>query len=378
DGLLSRGRIEKLGTKGCFVVLEHYGGSDTGEGVIIERERITVKDVKHAIKWALNYLLKEGFLQNLGEIVCVGHRVVHGAEKYKQAVLVDKHVRKDIDRLSKFAPLHNPHNLDGIQRCTHLFKHVPQVAVFDTAFHQTLPEKAYLYGISPEFHDKYGIRKYGFHGTNHKYCALKAAELLKHMPKRMITCHLGNGSSVTAVKNGQSVDTSMGFTPTDGLIMGTRSGALDPEVVLYLLRELKAKPAKIDEFLNKESGLLSIAGTSDVRELWERAVKGDKSSTLALDMLGYEITRYIGAYAAALNGLDCLVFTGGIGENAWYVRSEACNNLGHLGIMIDTDKNQKNEHIISTPDSKVTVFVLKANEELQIAREAAAVWKENQ
>ncbi len=378
DSLLIKGHIDRLGSEQCTFKVDRFYAGPTGIGEVVEQQPFHLKDVKHAIPFILDYLLKEGILKSLDEIVAVGHRVVHGADKYNSAALINAEVKQNIRHLSKYAPLHNPHNLVGIERCEKLLKGVHQVAVFDTAFHQSMPNWTYLYGIDPDFYAEHGIRKYGFHGTSHKYCSLKATEFLGFMPKRMITCHLGNGSSITAIKNGLSVDTSMGFTPTDGLIMGTRSGAIDPEVILYLLRELKQKPEKIDQFLNKESGLKSIAGSGDVRDIWNNARHGDQQSALALDMLSYEIARYIGGYAATLNGLDCLVFTAGIGENAWYVRAAVCANLSFLGLQIDEDKNQRNHHDITGPDSIVKVFVIPANEELQIAREAAQPWKDNQ
>lgn len=376
DSLLVKARFERLGTKRPEFISERFYDGATGPGEIIDEQPTKVEDVGDALKAALDFLLKERLLTSLNEIVAVGHRVVHGAEEFKEAVIATSDVQKRIKVLSQFAPLHNPFNLKGIELSQKLLK-VPQIAVFDTAFHQTLPKKAYLYGISLDFYKEHGIRKYGFHGTNHKYCALRLKEILGQMPRRLITCHLGNGSSITAIEDGRSIDTSMGFTPTDGLIMGTRSGAIDPEVILYLLRDLKQSPSKIDDFLNKESGLKSITGSADVRDIWAKVCKGDENAKLALEMLSYETARFIGAYAVALNGLDALLFTGGIGENAWYLRSEICNQLGHLGVMIDTDANQSNHEEISSQKAKVRTFVLKANEELQIGRETLSLLERN-
>jgi len=367
DALLVRGRIERVGTPEAMLRFERFfsGGSGTEEEV---QEYPVMVGADNALPFLLDLLLRERLLGSLRDIAAVGHRVVHGGALYAAAAVVDDKVLRDIEELSRFAPLHQPHNLHGIRQSMRLLR-VPNVAVFDTAFHQTMKPKVYLYGISPELYRRYGIRKYGFHGTNHKRCALAAGEILGGMPRRMVTCHLGNGSSVTAVLDGKSVDTSMGFTPTDGLLMGTRSGAMDPEAVLYLLRELHKSPKKIGEFLNQESGLKAIAGTEDVRDIWRMACDGDENAKLALDMLAYRIAGFIGSYAAALNGLDCLVFTGGIGENAWYVRSEVCRQLGHLGVRLDTDRNQANVQEISAQDGKVKVLIIPADEELQIGRE---------
>lgn len=372
DSLLFRGRIERLGTERATLITERFYGSSTGDGEVMEEEPTDVKDAKRAIPFILDLLLRQHALGSLKEIVAVGHRVVHGGERYDRAALVTEEVKADIRAFAKFAPLHNPHNLVGIERCERLLKGTVNVAVFDTAFHQTMPEKAYRYGLGAELHEKYGIRKYGFHGTNHKYCSIAAGELLGTRPRRIITCHLGNGSSITAIQDGMSIDTSMGFTPTDGLIMGTRSGAIDPEAVLYLLRELHQTPERIDEFLNRKSGLKSIAGSADVRDIWRKARRGEQEAILALDMLVYQVVKYIGSYAAVMGGLDCLVFSGGIGENAWYVRSAICNLLGHLGIRIDTEQNQRSHWLITAPQSRVPVLVIRANEELQIGRDVSA------
>ncbi len=369
DALLLKGRVERLGSPDALLVLERFYGSGEDAGTLMEERPAGARDVHHAIPLILDLLLKERFLRSLDEILAVGHRVVHGAETYTTAVVVTSVVEEDIRELSRFAPLHNPFNLDGIRRCKALVGGAPSVAVFDTAFHHTMPREVFLYGISPRLYERFGVRKYGFHGTNHKYCSLRAKELLGTMPKRLVTCHLGNGSSVTAIEDGLSVDTSMGFTPTDGLIMGTRSGAIDPEAVLYLTRELRLSPEKVDAFLNKESGLKAIAGSSDMRDIRRKADRGDPDARLALDMLIYRIRRFIGGYAATLGGLDCLVFTGGIGENAWYVREAVCERLEYLGILLDRTKNRANDHEISSSESKVKVFVIPANEELQIARE---------
>ena len=368
DTLLIKGGLDRLGEKGSTLVLERFYTTKGGLGETLEATPSRIKDVGHALPFILDLLLKEKTISSLKEITGVGHRVVHGAEKYAVATIVTPTVLRDIDSLSAFAPLHNPYNLQGIMRVQELLPGVPNVAVFDTAFHQTMEPKTYLYGLPPEYHDKDGIRKYGFHGTNHKYCSLRTAELLGKMPSKLITCHLGNGSSITAIRDGKSADTSMGFTPTQGLIMGTRSGVLDPEVVLYLVRRFRSVD-KVEEFLNKECGLKAIAGTSDMRDIWKAVNEGDPRAKLALDMLIGRVLHYVGAYAATLDGLECLVFTGGMGENAWYIREGACSGLTHLGVKLDQEKNRANAATISAPDSKVKVLVIKANEELQIGRE---------
>lgn len=369
DALILTARLERLGSPEARLHLQRWYAAPGGVGEEILEAPVHLKNVAHALPFLLDLFLTEGLLRSLKEIIAIGHRVVHGGEFFSAAARIDDETLSRIEELAALAPLHQHQNLAGIRRARKLLPGVPDVAVFDTAFHQTMEEHVYLYGISPELYQQYGIRKYGFHGTNHKYCSGAAAELLGGMPARMVTCHLGNGSSVTALKSGRSVDTSMGFTPTDGLMMGTRSGAIDPEAVLYLLRELHKSPARIGEFLNKESGLKAIAGTEDLREIWGRAEHSDPFALLAFRMLCYRITLFIGGYAAVLDGLDSLVFSGGIGENAWYVREAVCGQLGHLGVLLDDERNRENALIISSSLSKVKVLVIPANEELQIARE---------
>jgi acetate kinase len=372
DGLLLKGSIDRLGLPGTLLLLQRFYAAPDGLGETLEETPTHLKDVRHALPYILDLLLKERALRSLKDVAGIGHRVVHGAEKYTAATIITPAVLADIESLSAIAPLHNPYNLQGIRRCQELLPRVPNVAVFDTAFHQTIEPKTFLYGLPAEYYEKHGIRKYGFHGTNHKYCSLRAAEILGRMPSRLVTCHLGNGSSITAIKDGKSVDTSMGFTPTQGLIMGTRAGVLDPEVVLWLAKHFRSIE-RTEEFLNKECGLKAIAGTSDMREIWKAVNEGDGRAKLALEMLTARIIHYVGAYAATLGGLDCLVFSGGMGENAWYLREEVCASLRHLGVKLDEEKNLENAEIISAPDSKVKVLVLKANEELQIGREAKAL-----
>ncbi|MBU3941841.1 MAG: acetate kinase, partial [Nanoarchaeota archaeon] len=287
-------------------------------------------------------------------------------------VIINNEVMKKIDELSNLAPLHNPANLAGMKVCKELLPKIKQVAVFDTGFHSNMPEKAFIYGIPYAYYKKYGIRRYGFHGTSHKYISRKAAEILNNDYKKLkiISCHLGNGSSIAAIKNGKSIDTSMGFTPLEGVVMGTRSGDIDPAVILFLMKKEKLSVKEIDDILNKKSGLLGISGISpDVRVLWASEKKGNKRAGLTLDILGYRVAKYIGAYAAAMNGVDAIVFTAGIGENAYYLRERILKNFEYLGLRIDKTRNKNNETIISADNSKIKVLVIPTNEELQIARE---------
>lgn len=305
-----------------------------------------------------------------------GHRVVHGGEYFKNITPVDEEVKKKIRELSILAPLHNPYNLVGIEAVERILK-IPSYACFDTAFHQTIPEYAYLYGLPYELYEKHKIRKYGFHGISHKYVAYKACEILKENIKdfRIISIHLGGGASVCAIKNGKSVETSMGFTPLEGLMMGTRAGSFDPEIVVYLLK-LGYTLEEVEAFMTRKGGLKGISGkTFDVRSLRDEELKQDHLSELALDMFVYRIRRFIGSYTAVLGGIDILIFTGGIGENAYYLRKRICDNFEYLGIKIDYEKNKSNETIISKRGSDVYVMVIPTNEELQIAREVYEVTK---
>jgi len=328
-----------------------------------------------AVKLALQTLLRKKVIKNLGEIQAIGHRVVHGGEKYRNAAKLTRQVVAEIKRLCALAPLHNPPNLAAIMACTKAVKNVPQVAVFDTAFHQTLPEVAYLYTIPLQLYKKYGIRRYGFHGTSHHYVARETIKLLGKKNSKIVTCHLGNGSSVCAVLNGKSIDTSMGFTPLEGLPMGTRCGDLDPAIVYKLQEILKLGTKEIDELLNKKSGLKGLSGiSSDIRDLWKN-YKKNRLARLALSILAYRTAKYIGAYSAAMKGLDAITFTAGIGENAWYLRKEICGYLPHFGVKIDAAKNRKNSTQIQAKKSRVKVFVIPTNEEKEIAMETALVLK---
>ncbi|MBU1018453.1 MAG: acetate kinase [Patescibacteria group bacterium] len=334
-----------------------------------------IKSQHAAFKFGIDHILASEVIKDLSEIEAVGHRIVHGGEKYVSAVKVAPTVINEIKKLSSLAPLHNPHNLEGIKASQKLLKKAPDVAIFDTAFHQTMPEKAFMYPLPEKLYKKHNIRKYGFHGTSHKYVAEEARKYLgKRKSGNLITCHLGNGASITAVKNGKSIDTSMGFTPLEGVMMGTRSGDIDPAIIFHLMDKLKMKPEKIYEMLNYESGIKGIFGKNDIRELRDEFFKKKtKKSALAFEMYCYRIAKYIGSYLVALGQLDALVFTGGIGENAWYIRKWICD---YLKIELNHKKNKRVEYPqklqkISWGTPKV--LVIPTNEELQIAKETLEV-----
>jgi len=365
---LLAGHVDGIGLSRCAVRITTRAGT--------EEKRILVKDHVDAVMIALKSLKDKKVIRDYSEINAVGHRVVHGGEHYSEPTLINDKVVRTIKELFDLAPLHNPHNLAGILACKKMLPRVPQVAVFDTAFHQTLIPEAYLYALPYELYEKYRIRKYGFHGTSHKYVSMQAIRLLGKKESRIITCHLGNGASLTAVKNGKSIDTSMGFTPLEGLIMGTRTGSMDPAIPIYLARDTGYKMNDLDNLFNKESGLLGISGlTRDVRDLHRASLKKNKKAELALRMFARRAAFYIGGYTALLGGLDALVFTAGIGEGAWFIRRDICKYLEPLGIMINDKLNKKNQVIISKPGSKVKVYVIPTNEELQIARETEELVK---
>jgi acetate kinase len=322
-------------------------------------------------------LKEKGIIKKYDEIDALGHRVVHGGEYYSKPTIIDEKVIRTIKKLFDIAPLHNPPNLAGIIACRRILPNIPQVAVFDTAFHQTMPPEAYLYALPYELYEKYKIRKYGFHGTSHKFISHQAIKLLGKRESKVITCHLGNGASLAAVKNGYSVDTTMGFTPMDGLVMGTRVGEMDPDIPLYLIKDKGFKLKEIENMLNKKSGLLGISGlTQDVRDLRKYALKGNKRAKLALDMFAHRVAFFIGGYMALLRGLDALVFSAGIGEHAWHVRRDICRYLEPLGVLMDYELNKKNHLLVSKPSSKVKIYIMPTNEELQIARETKDVVKD--
>jgi len=372
--MLAKGLLERIGLNES--ILTHKPtGKDTYK-VITD-----IPDHTTGINMVMEVLChpRHGVIKNINEIKAVGHRVVNGGENYKESVLVDNDVKKDIEACIELAPLHNPANLKGILSVEKLIPGVPQVAVFDTSFHQTMPDYAYMYAIPYEYYEKYKIRKYGYHGTSHKFVAQKAAEILgkDYNQIKIITCHLGNGASITAVHKGQSIDTSMGFTPVDGLIMGTRTGEVDPGVLVYIADKEHLNVTGVSNMINKKSGVFGISQiSSDMRDLHTAAEAGNKKAILALKMYAYKVKKFIGSYIAAMNGVDILVFTGGIGENDFRTRKRICSDMENLGILFDDDVNNGSsgkDIIISRPDSKVTVIVVATDEELVIASDTRTI-----
>lgn len=366
ENVLASGLCERIGIDGR---LKHKGK----ENYEVEQ---TMNNHQDAIKIVIDALLSNdyGVISNINEINAVGHRVVHGGEHFTKSAIVTDEVLKAIEECIELAPLHNPANLMGIRACERLIPGVSQVVVFDTAFHQTMPEKAFLYGIPYELYEKHKIRRYGFHGTSHKYVSQKAADILKKDIKdlKMITCHLGNGGSVSAIDGGKSVDTSMGFTPLEGVIMGTRCGDIDPAIVSFIMEKENLTNKEVDEIMNKKSGVLGLSGvSSDFRDIEDAMKNGNKRAKIALDTFHYKVAKYIGEYTSSLNGIDAIVFTAGLGENSKTSRQEICNYLKWLGIEIDDDKNSKRgeEIDITSSNSKVRVLVIPTNEELVIARD---------
>lgn len=335
---------------------------------------------ENAIKLVLEALTdkEHGVINSLDEIGAIGHRVVHGGEKFATSTIITEEVVEAIEECNDLAPLHNPANLIGIRACKKIMPNVTMVAVFDTAFHQTMPAKAYLYGLPYEYYENYKIRRYGFHGTSHDYVSKRTLEKagLDKDNSKIIVCHLGNGASVTAVLNGISVDTSMGMTPLEGLIMGTRSGDIDPAIIEHIMKKEGKTIEQVQELLNKESGVYGLSGiSSDFRDLEEASDNGNERANTARKVFCYRVAKYVGSYVAAMNGVDAIAFTAGVGENDEYVRKEVCSYLGYLGITIDEDKNNQRaeELVISTADSKVKVCIVATNEELAIARETVAL-----
>lgn len=371
--LLAKGLVERIGMEvGC---LKHQA---TGKEKF-EKE-MPIEDHTVGIKAVLDALLDKeyGVLSTLEDIEAVGHRVVHGAEEFVCSQLITDAVVAQLEECSVFAPLHNPANILGIKAVTAVLPTVPQVGVFDTAFHQTMPAYAYMYALPHEYYDKYRIRRYGFHGTSHKYVSAKGAKFagLELGYSKIITCHLGNGSSIAAVVNGKSIDTTMGFTPLEGLIMGTRCGNVDPDVVTYIQEKEGLTPAEMSKVLNKKSGFLGLSGvSSDARDLNAAANDGNALAKLTLKKLTYDITKFIGAYAAAMNGVDLIVFTGGIGENNSRLRRRVCENLTYLGVKFDYEANtvRGEDAMLTLPDSKVKVALITTNEELMIARDTMEI-----
>ena len=369
ESVIAKGLVERIGIEGSCLTHRPAGKDKVVLPSVIPDHVDGIKKVLAALVDP-NY----GVIKSMDEIDAVGHRVVHGGEIFDKSVLITEEVLKKIEGLSDMAPLHQPPNVAGIRACQKLMPNTPQVGVFDTAFHQTMPPVAYMFGVKYDEYKKYGIRKYGFHGTSHRYVSEYAAKLLGKPVEesRIITCHLGNGSSITAVKGGKSVDTSMGFTPLDGVLMGTRCGSIDPAIVPILMQKLNLDAAGMDKYMNKECGVLGISGvSSDFRDLESAAAEGNKRAQLALDMFCYQVKRYIGAYAAAMGGVDAIVFTAGVGENDIGTRAKVCSGLEFLGAELDPERNNVRGKVteISKADSKVKVYLIPTNEELVIARD---------
>jgi len=374
--VLVAGVVEKIGLKGSF--LKHQ---KDGVKVLLEGE---ILDHQAGIDYILGVLLSEkhGCIASLDEIDAVGHRVVHGGEEFNSSVYITDDVIKKMEECIDLAPLHNPPNLKGIEAITQLLPNVPQCGVFDTAFHQTMPKKAYMYAIPKTLYNQYGIRRYGFHGTSHRYVSSRACEMLgvDFKEQKIISCHLGNGASIAAIQNGESVDTSMGFTPLEGLVMGTRAGDLDLGAVTYIMDKEKIGTRSASVLFNKHSGLLGLTGiSSDMREIQDAASEGNEIAQLGLDVYDYRVKKYIGAYAAAMGGVDILIFTGGIGENSGSRREVICKDLEFLGIEVNKEVNIGvigDEKVVSTENSKTTVMVVPTNEELVIALDTKNIVEE--
>lgn len=373
---LAEGGVEKIGLPDAFIKVKLDDGSK-------KNIALDISDHTGAIKAILNILTDAelGCIKSFDEIDAVGHRVVHGGEKFNKSVLITTEVKDMIKECYGIAPLHNPVNMAGIEAITQVLPQVPQVAVFDTAFHQTMPRKAFMYALPMEFYTRDHVRRYGFHGTSHRFVAQKVCDMLgvDINEQRIIVCHIGNGASITAVKNGKSIDTSMGLTPTEGLMMGTRSGDVDPGAIVYLMDKYNLSPKDMLDIINKKSGVQGITGfSSDMRDVVEAAEeKGDDLAQLALDMYELRILKYIGAYAAELNGVDIIAFTGGVGENQVNTRKVVCRNLEYLGVKIDEQLNEQlwhgKEGVVSLPESKVKVAVVLTDEEYMIARDTQAI-----
>lgn len=372
EQVLAEGRVERIGQENAIITHQSQGKEKVSKTMPILEHTVAIRE-------CLNLLTdpQQGVIKNVSEIDAVGHRVVHGGESFSDSVLIDDRTKEILDSLAELAPLHNPANVMGIRAAEKIMPKTPQVAVFDTAFHSTMPSHAYLYAIPYTIYQRYKVRRYGFHGTSHKYVSQRAAEMMGRdiADLKIISCHLGNGASIAAIAGGKSVDTSMGFTPLEGLMMGTRSGDIDPGAIFYIMRKEGLTLHEIDSMLNKHSGLFGIAGVSDMRDIEKGIEEDDKLCKLAFDIYEYRIRKYIGSYIAAMNGVDAIVFTAGIGENTPALRSQLVANLPYLGISINEENNRKRgEDIeISTPDSKVKVFVIPTDEELVIARDTADI-----
>ena len=376
EKVLAKGLCERIGIDGRLTY-QPAGGEK-------EKSDLAMPTHTEAIQFVIDALTNEktGVVKSLDEIGAVGHRLVHGGEKFASSVVITDEVKKAVEECNDLAPLHNPANLIGVAACEKLMPGTPMVAVFDTAFHQTMPEKAYMYGLPYEYYEKYKVSRYGFHGTSHSFVSKRAAEVMgkSYDEVKTIVCHLGNGSSVSAVLNGKCVDTSMGLTPLEGLVMGTRSGDIDPAIMEFIAKKENLDIEGVMEVLNKKSGVFGISGglSSDFRDLTDAMNAGDKKAKIAMDVFSYRVAKYIGSYAAAMNGVDDIVFTAGIGENDDYVREEVCKYLGYLGVDFDSEANaglRGKEAELTKEGSKVKVFVIPTNEELAIARETLALVK---
>ncbi len=366
QSIICQGMVERIGEKDAILQYK--------TNTIELKEVCEISDHKHGLEKIVDFLLnsKNGVLKEASEIDAVGHRVVHGGNSFSDTTLITSEVKKKIATYSSLAPLHNPHNLEGILLAEQIFSSAQQVAVFDTAFHQTIPVKAAKYAIPNEFYNKLDIQVYGFHGTSHKYVSEKAIEYLQIKKSKMISIHLGNGCSITAIENGKSIDHSLGFGPSNGLIMGSRSGDIDQSVIFYLVNTLGYDLDEVNDLLNKKSGMLGLTGYSDLREIEAEAEKGNKDCLLALEMNAYRIKKYIGGYAAAMNGLDAILFTAGIGENSSTLRQLICNEMDYLGIQIDPSKNKTRDNSlreIQQSTARVKVLIIPTNEELEIAKQ---------
>ncbi|MCQ4637418.1 acetate kinase [Anaerovorax odorimutans] len=375
--LQAKGLVERIGMEGAVITHEKIG---------MDKFKLVtpMEDHKDAIGHVLDAIIDpdHGVVKDMSEIGAVGHRVVHAGEKYAESVVIDDSVLAALEECVELAPLHNPPNLLGIAACRELMPDTPMVAVFDTAYHQTMPPESYIYAIPYEYYEKYGIRRYGFHGTSHKYVAERAADIMNVNINdlKIITCHLGNGASVSAIKRGVCMDTSMGFTPLEGLVMGTRSGDIDPAIVTYIREKEGLAQGEANEILNKKSGVLGISGvSSDFRDLEAAAAEGNERALLAIKVFAHKVRSYIGAYIAEMNGVDAIVFTAGVGENDISMRDIICNDMGNLGIKLDLVKNKVRgkEMIISRDDSRVKIILIPTNEELMIARDTYRLCKVN-
>ena len=375
EEVLAKGLCERIGIDGRLTY-QPAGGEK-------EKTDLAMPTHEEAIQYVINALTNEktGVVKSLDEIGAVGHRVVHGGEKFASSAIITEDMKKAVEECNELAPLHNPANLIGIAACEKLMPGTPMVGVFDTAFHQTMPQKAYMYGLPYEYYEKYKVRRYGFHGTSHSFVSKRAAEILgvPYDQTKTIVCHLGNGSSVSAVLNGKSIDTSMGLTPLEGLVMGTRSGDIDPAILEFIAKKENLDIDGLMDVVNKKSGVYGLSGnlSSDFRDLWDAADAGNEKAKVALEVFAYRVAKYVGAYVAAMNGVDNIVFTAGIGENDHGVRELVLGYLGYLGIEIDEEANNTRgqEIMISKPGSKVNVLVIPTNEELAIARETVALLK---